>query len=260
MSEAKLYQEETVPEYHQSGLGMYLKCQLQFYFRYLQGIVIPPSAALTLGKSVDEGVTHNLIQKTESRQDLPLGDVLDAYSSKFDAETPGTDWKGEGAGKTKDVGIALIKLHHTKVAPNIQPVTVQEEFNIETDEGYSIGGTFDLTDENGFIRDTKTSKTKYSDDAVETSIQAAVYDFAHEVKKGQKAKGFVFDVLKKTKVPDYQEVVGQVSRHQQDMVLGAFTDMHKNIQTGRFMPAPEGAWWSSKSWCGYWSQCKGKKS
>lgn len=248
------------PEYHQSALGVYLKCQIQYYFRYILGLTRPPGAALTIGKAVDAGATHNFRQKTESRQDLPVSDVLDAFSTEFDREAPGTDWDGESAGTLKDESAALMKLHHKIVAPRIQPVTMKEQFNLETNNGFSIGGEMDVTDEKDLIRDTKTSGKKYDDDFVAHSIQAAVYDTAFEEKKGRKAKGFVFDVMKKTKVPDYQEVAGVVSEHQRQLVLGAFTNMHENLKTGRFMPAAEGAWWCSNGWCGYWDICKGKKS
>lgn len=248
-----------MPEYHQSGLGMYLKCQKQYFYRYIMGLRMPPKSALTLGGAVDSGVTLNLQTKLTTKEPAAIGDVLDAYSTEFDRRSTETDWDGDDAGEQKDAGVKLVELHYEKVAPNLEPATVQEAFRIETDAGYAIGGTLDLTTTDGMIRDTKTSAKAYDEDAVSMSIQAAMYDFAYEVKRGEKAKGFAFDVLKKTKTPAYQEVTGQVSSTQREMLFESISIMHKQIQAGDFLPAPEGGWWCSKKFCGYWPLCKGRK-
>jgi len=253
MSDIKL------PEYHQSSIAMFLKCPRQYMYRYLMGYVLPPKAALTLGKSVDVAVTANLNQKVNTQIDLPESEVLDAYSSCFDKEAPATSWDGEDSGKVKDQGIKMLKVYHRDAAPTIQPKTVQDAFRLETDEGYALGGTLDLTDKDEYIRDTKTSKAEYSPDAVNDSLQATMYDFAHEAKTGKKAKGFIFDVITKHKEPRYQKVVGEVGPGQRERMFESIRLMHKSIERGEFQYAPEGQWFCSKDWCGYWSQCKGKK-
>jgi hypothetical protein len=252
-------QKNKLPEYHQSSLGMFLKCPKQYMFRYMMNLVLPPKAALTVGSAVDCGSTFNFKQKIESKTDLKVDDVLDVYSTEFDKRAPETIWDGENSDKQKDLGAKLVKLHHEVAAPKIQPVAVQESFRIETDAGYAIAGTLDLRDENKIVRDTKTSSKSYSEDAVSDSIQAAMYDFASEVKNGEKPEGFAFDVLVKTKEPKYQEVRGVVSQAQRERLFESINIMHKQIQRGEFQYAPEGAWWCSKDWCGYYSMCKGKK-
>lgn len=246
-------------EYHQSSLGMFLKCPRQYMYRYEMGQVVAPRAALTVGGAVDVGTTANYKQKIETKQDLAVNDVLDIYSSEFDKRAIGTDWDGEDSGKQKDLGARLVKFFQEVAAPKIQPVAVQEAFRIETTAGYAIGGTMDLIDDKQIIRDTKTSAKSYQEDAVSDSIQAAMYDFAYEAKHGVPAKGFAFDVVTKTKEPKYQEVTGVVSSNQRQRLFESINIMHSQIQRGEYNYAPEGAWWCSKDWCGYWSQCKGKK-
>lgn len=248
-----------IPEYHQSSIGMFQKCPRQYMFRYMMGLVLPPKSALTLGRALDKGSGHNFEQKIKTRQDLPVNEVLDVYSTTFDKEATQTDWDGDDAGEQKDLGIKMLKVFHEQAAPKIQPVTVQEGFRLETDQGYAIGGTFDIVDESKNIRDTKTSKTNYDEDAVSTSVQASVYDFAYEATRGEKPSGFIFDVVTKHKVPRYQEVTGQVSENQRNILFESIKIMHSQIQRGEFQYAPEGSWWCSKSWCGYWHLCKGKK-
>lgn len=247
-----------MPEYHQSSINMFLKCPRQYMFRYVMGLVTPPKSALTVGRAFGFAADHNLLQKIESKTDLPVGDVLDAFSTNFDKEATQTVWDGDDPGKLKDLGARMTKVFHEKGAPNIKPVTVQEQFRIETDAGYALGGTFDTVEENHVLRDQKTSKAEYAEDAVETEIQASLYSFAYETKTGV-APDFVFDVVTKHKEPRYQEVKGKVTAPQTERMFEAINIMHAQIGRGEFQYAPSGAWWCSSDWCAYWSQCKGKK-
>lgn len=248
-------------EYHQSEINMFLKCGKQWEFRYERGIVTPPTAALTLGSAVDVSVTKNLAQKVSSKKDLSIEEVLETYSSDFDKRAPSTVWDGEDVGKQKDMGTQMIRLYHERVAPNVRPATVQEKFVIELDAPYNIGGTIDLTEEDRIVADTKTSKNKYADDAVSRALQPAIYDFAYEALRGVKAKAFRYDVLIKPtakKPAELQQVSARVTEADRIHLFDTINNVHTAIEAGVAMPAPEGAWWCSKDWCGYWSMCKGK--
>lgn len=245
--------------YSQSEINTFLKCGKQWEFRYVMGLKTAPRAALTLGKSVDRGVTANLIEKIKTGNLLPLEAVLDAYSSEFDRSKPETEWGEDDAGQQKDMGVKLVTLHHEQIAPKIEPAAVQENFEIETDQGYSLTGTLDVLEKNLTVVDTKTSKKAYSETAVEEEIQPALYDFAVEALSGKPSPGFRFDVLIKTKVPRVQQVSGKVSPQAREFLFESINQMHKAVEAGVTLPAPAGAWWCSKEWCGYWSRCKGKK-
>lgn len=247
-----------MPEYHQSAINMFLKCPRQYMFRYMMNLRVPPKSALVVGISFGDAADFNLKQKIQSKVDLPVADVLDAYSATFDAKAPGTDWDGDDPGAQKDLGAKMTKVFHEKGAPNIKPVTVQESFRLETDAGYALGGTFDTVEEGHVVRDQKTSKAEYAADAVNTEVQSALYSFAYAAKHGTTPE-FAFDVVTKHKEPRYQEVKGKVTETQTQQLFESITIMHSQIQRGEFQYAPSGAWWCSKSWCGYWDQCKGKK-
>lgn len=245
--------------YHQSEIQTFLKCPKQWEFRYVLGQKTPPKAALTLGSAVDAAVTYNLIEKIKTGVDLTAEAVLDTYSTDFDTKAKETEWGDDDAGKQKDMGAQLVRLHHLEAAPTIHPATVQESFLIETDAGYDLGGTIDFTETNGIIADTKTSKNSYDEAAIERALQPALYDFAYESIHKKPAEGFRFDVLVKTKTPKLQRISGKVSARDREWLFDTITNVHKAIEAGVSTPAPDGAWWCSKDWCGYWSQCKGKK-
>lgn len=249
--------------YHQSELQTYLKCGKQWEYRYVQGLRVPPKAALTIGSAVDRAVTHNLIEKIRSGADLPMDAVLDAYSTDFEKRKSETEWGEDNAGAQKDMGAKLVELHHREAAPKIQPATVQEEFVIETDAGYDLGGTIDFTEKSGVIGDTKTAKSKYDEDAIFRAVQPTLYDFAYEALHKVPSTGFRFDVLvkpTKTLPARFQQVQGKVTQDDRLWLFDTIGQVHKSIEAGVALPAADGAWWCSKDWCGFWGQCKGKKS
>lgn len=249
------------PKYHQSEIATFLKCGKQWEFRYVQGIKTPSRAALTVGSAVDAAVTYNLLEKLKTGVDLPKQAVLDAYSGNFDNLSPDTAWGEDDAGKQKDMGVKLITLHHEVIAPRIDPASVQESFVIETDGGYDLGGTIDLTEKSGVIADTKTAKTAYDEDAIARALQPAMYDFAYEAVNGKPATGFRYDVLIKptTKNPARaQQILGKVTPDDREWLFDTIGQVHKAISAGVAQPAADGAWWCSKDWCPYWAMCKGK--
>jgi CRISPR/Cas system-associated exonuclease Cas4 (RecB family) len=248
-------------KYNQSELKAYLKCGKMWEFRYLKGMKTPPSAALTLGSSVDTAVTVNLLQKVSSGVDLPKADVLDAYSSDFEKRKAETEWQDENPGKQKDIGVRLVALHHEELAPRLDPATVQENFILKTNAGYDLHGTMDLVEKDGTVVDTKTSRLRYEEDAVSKNFQPALYDFAFESLRKVPSRGFRFDVLVKptaTRGPTLQQVEAKVTQTDREWLFDAIQNVHKAIQAGVALPAPEGSWYCSKKWCGYWDQCKGR--
>lgn len=250
------------PIYRQSEINDFLKCGLKWTFKHVDKIKMPSRHQLTVGGSVDKGVTHNLIQKIKSEKDLPLNEVLDVYSTEFEVRRPDTDFMDEDPGALKDMGAHLVEVHHKYLAPKLIPETVQENFAIETDAGYDLTGTIDLVEKTEIIVDHKTAKAFYAEDAVSKAIQPAMYDFAYEALRNKKSKGFRYDVIKKptkTKSAEIQQISAQILDSDRQWLFQTIGNMHKAVQAGVALPAPEGAWWCSEKWCEFWHICKGKK-
>lgn len=251
------------PKYHQSSLQAFLKCGKLYEFRYIMGLRTPPKAALTVGRAVDEAVNLNMTRKVQTGEYAPVEEVLDFTADTFAREAADTEWGEDKPDEQKDMAIRLSKLHAEAVAPTIEPATVQEEFTLETDAGYDIGGTLDMTDAQGRIRDTKTMKRGPTTHEVNRAFQPAVYDFAYQALRGKPSTGFVFDILvKPTKTIDVESrtVEGKVTPLDHEWIFNAIDSVHRSIQAGAFPPAPEGSWYCSEKWCGFWNQCKGRKA
>jgi hypothetical protein len=252
------------PRYHQSAINTFLKCGKSYEFRYILGLKTPPKSYHTVGKAVDESVNVNMVRK-KAGEIVALEELRAVAADYFEKERPEVEWDPEEKPDTeKDIAVRLASLHAQRVAPAIEPETVQEEFVLQTDAGYDIGGTLDLTDKAGRIRDTKTaSRQSAGRHVVERAFQPAVYDFAYKALRGKESTGFVFDVLvkpSKTLPEEVRPIEGKVTALDHEFIFQGIDAVHKSIQAGAFPPAPEGSWWCSPDYCGYWNRCKGRKS
>jgi CRISPR/Cas system-associated exonuclease Cas4 (RecB family) len=227
-------------------------------FRYLKGLKMPPVGAVILGKSIHKGLEQNFRHKQQTRLDLPLNKVLEAYSAFFDRtkqEEAEIDWEGENPGQVKDEGIGLIKVYHKNVAPPIQPLAVEEEFELVFENvPYTLRGYLDLVDQFKTIRDTKTARRSYPKDAAQTDIQLTAYNLAYKYLKGEEPKSLCFDVMVRTKQPKIQALQspprtqGQLTRFLK--LLGSIA---RAIKTGIFYPCENQ---QVCSWCGYREICQ----
>lgn len=250
--------------FHQSEIKTYLMCGMSWAFRYVDKIKMPGSVAAMIGNCVDTGVSANLAQKVVSGKDMPIDQVLETCSSEFEKRVPETVFdEEEQPGPAKDAAIRVMEFHHKHVAPLISPVTVQEEFVIQTDAGYDLAGAIDYTDRNDFIGDTKTaSRQRASSYVVNGAFQPAMYDYAFQAMRNRPAKGFRFDIITRPTVklaPEYKPISGQVTEADHAWLFNGITQVHKAIQAGIALPISEGHWKCSPKYCEYFSICKGRK-
>src|ERR1039457_5494706 len=116
------------PHLSVSQIKMYLRCPLQYRYRYIDGIKIPPTGSLLLGKSNHSALEGNYRQKIESKQDLPMEQVSDMFADSWESQVKETVFQeDEKSGETKDDGVNLIIAYHNQVAPSIQPKLVEKE-------------------------------------------------------------------------------------------------------------------------------------
>ncbi len=250
-------------------IQMLLKCGIQWEFRYDKGIVIPPNASLVRGRCGHKTLEKNFKQKINTKVDLPLDEVKDIFSdewerSKFEIAWSEKDLEGESPAKAtakyKDSGIQLIDKFHVEQSPAIQPVTVEDKFEIKFEGNYpSLIGYIDRVDEHEEIGEVKfVGKSPQTDDA-KTDIQLTIYDAAYRVTHGHPPKKLKKQFAIATKAPKTVSLE-EPSRDEETItrLLNRLLVSMQCLKSGIFVPAPQGAWWCSANWCGYWSQCKYK--
>jgi hypothetical protein len=266
----------------QSALDTWKKCQQQGVFRYVMGLKIPSSMSMIQGKAFDKAESHNFAQKIKTQEDVKLTVVQDVLHESFQEETRLRDVIIENENikpvedeedtpsynEAESKALASLKVFHEDQAGKIIPTSSQRKFSISLngfEKPYSLDGVIDLEAKTaeGFegIIDLKLKAKSMSVDEANKSEQLTAYDAAVLAETGSHAKGVGLLATIKTKVPKVQFLSS--SRTDEDTGrflkgLGAVVRQVDLIKDGKLdpMPAPPGAWWCSKKFCGYWQFCK----
>ncbi len=139
-------------------------------------------------------------------------------------------------GKVKDDGIKLITNYHKIVAPKIQPIYVEREFNLNLEDGYKLNGFMDIIDDKDFIVDHKTTKRSMTEDAVKSDLQLTAYALAYRKLEGKEEAGLRFDVMVRTKKPKIQQIKTYRTGQDIDRLLKLFRYVRKAIDSEIFYP------------------------
>lgn len=241
------------PHLSVTQLKTYMRCPLQYFFRYTCGMRTPPTGGLALGRAVHQAIADNYRQKIETAKDLPFEQVADAFSDHWQREAGYTEFEpGEKPGELKDQGVALLRTYQEQVAPNVQPAEVEREFLVQTDASeLPLNGYIDLIDDQGCIVDHKTAKRSFPQDAAERDIQLTAYATAYRALQGEPEKGVRLDVMVKNKKPKVQQLEGTRTQADIDRFLRIVEQVDRGIQTGVHYPN-EGY---SCGICGYRDVC-----
>jgi len=233
-----------------TSMSTYIRCGLQYEFRYGQGIKTPPAVAVIEGSAGHKGQELNYKQKIESRIDLPIGDVLDAVSTTFDDRAGEVeDWEDQKPGDAKDEIINVMRVVHKEHFPIIQPVEVEEErfFDVGS-QPFKVYR--DLKDENGWVRDTKFTKRAKSQGDADNDLQLTVGSYLDKTEK------VCFDCMVKSKKPRVAVIPSHRGPEHWAKLESRVPKILDAISKGIFLPADPTSWACSKKFCGYWNICE----
>lgn len=273
-----------------SSIGTLLKCPKQFEFRYVQGIIIPPGAALITGTAMHktcetyyrDAMTSTTRLTGSQAADLAvvsLEEVLDSGEHII------TSTEVEDAKSTLQM---IAKTYVQEIAQNIKPIAVEEEVRYKSACGVDILAYLDLRRELPFsdeaskalketgvvdnegICDYKITSKKWNLGDLRNSLQFNLYSMItgignieiHNMIKGSKvskklpakpAADGVLDITSNLRVLQYTFNGSQV-----DYFEGLIESAARLITSGIFMPCDPTAWCCTPDWCGYWNLCRGK--
>lgn len=245
-----------------SRIGTFEKCQLQYRYRYIEDKIKPPAIAAVIGTSTHKAVEADLKHKYNEGELMPEDAVADAARDelvnqwaagvKLDRNKPIK--KGEAI----DQAVALSILHHTDVAPEIEPIAIERPFGVQVSEDIRLTGHIDVQVAN-MIRDTKTIKGKPSAMKGDHYAQAQLYAVGAMVTDGELPKGIKIDYLVKNKKPVYVSHEAPVTEKTAQAALDRLTLVSRVIaramESGDFLPAPSDHWACTEKWCGYYDEC-----
>lgn len=111
-------------------IAMYLRCSMQYYFRYVLGIKTPPEIPLASGKGLHAALEWNARHKMKTKEDMPLDDLKDMTADMLDIELNEIEGQATEKGEAKDESIAQVALFRLRDAPSIQPLAVEYPFTL----------------------------------------------------------------------------------------------------------------------------------
>ena len=239
-----------------SQINMYLKCSQQWAFRYIEGFKSPPGAALTLGSCFHGATGKNYEQKIESREDLPVGDVCDVFSTQFEHAKHETAWfEDEKPGEVKDTVIETLREYQKVISPGVQPEQVEMKFQLNfTNLEAKFIGYVDLLDEKGLIIETKTTSRKPSEISHDHKLQTTAYSVGYRTKYKKQESGARIDYAINKKNPEIVSMPLEITARDMDYFLTIVPMVLASMKAGVFIPN-RGHFLCSQRWCGYAELC-----
>jgi hypothetical protein len=254
-----------IPFVSQSMIGQFYRCSEQWRRRWIEKEIIPPGVAARRGTAVHKAAAVNHLQKINSKIDLPLGDLQDATRDEYvrvvkeegifipkDQVSASSKLIGDGL----DSAVSLTAVYHRDLAPQIQPIMVEERQVIDVGLSVELQGTLDTVTENQWLVDIKTAAKSKNINEAHNSLQLTFYAGLYYSKYGSWPERLSLEILVATKEPKHQSLeTTRDSDDWQDLLI-RIKLMLAQIETGLFPPCEPGSWICSPVWCGYFQSCK----
>jgi len=256
------------PHLSWTQINMYLRCGMQYYFRYIKGLKCPPNNALLIGLGTHLTVEANMRYKLENNRMLPR-DEIESRAHENVLRIADEDGVYCVAGQThryvvdesRRVAAICSLAHYDIIAPKLRPKYVEEPFKLKMpDFPYDIHGRIDLEEEpltatnTPIIRDTKTTRMLKSRELA-AQDQMTIYAAYALRKYGIMPSMYVDSIVWGTK--KVRVVPIQAEREKFEIVvLGRrIAAMARALKKGIFLPSLSDQWWCNEKWCGYWHKC-----
>jgi len=216
------------------------------------------------GTCIHRSLAHNYLPKIESREDLPVEDVLDHFSTNFDEEAHITAWMpDEDKGKVKDGGARVLEHYQEIVAPTTQPIDVERKFAVdlswkdgEEPKQAVFKGVIDLVTEKKELVDHKSTKSTPKKPQGSHRQQLAGYVLGKEAVDGEKPNTARLDYLVMTKEPKIVTFEMPITDGQKKFLLSQIPKVVKQMEAGPgYYTANRGNIYCSETGCGYWKIC-----
>lgn len=295
--------EEPVPEYSNgerrpttphmsfSQMSMYLRCSMQYYFRYLQGMKEKPKVSLSIGKGGHAALEWNSKTKIATGTDAPTEAVIQKASDMMDhymSEMPRSEYEVDvEPGGTKDKFLAATRVYRVRDAPGITPIGAEVEFNLDMNEFQSpdaeplpepiriVNGKIDLLFDDTDTRvshseairvgveDEKYVTRKKSQAEVNLSPQLSLYGVVVHKLTGKWPTKIGFrmfhpgttkdspDSIPLLREPEHMSPEALTRRMAR--IAYQFRKVEEGIRAGIFIPTDDPI---SCSWCGFRDRCQ----
>lgn len=260
---------------------MYLRCGMQYYFRYILGLKEPPSLPPTAGTAGHNAVEADGRRKIRTGSNMALDEMLEYFSNTFDLKTKDVELKpDDDKGRVKDDIVASLATYHAHIAPKMLPLQVERSFTLKIDNVRPVQGRIDaitlatkrvpIWQDTGKaeIWDNKFTMARRvkSQLEVDTSIQLSTYDMAFEQDTGKAPRnvGLIQFMPPGRDAIRYPAQVTVITRDPKLMTKEArelrkartihqYQTAEAGIAAGIFIPTDNPM---TCGWCGYRDRCQ----
>ena len=244
-----------------SQMSCYTTCPKKYKLSYIDKVNKMPSSNLILGLALHKAQEFNYKQKIKSHEDLPILEIEEMMTEylmtefKNNKDNPNFFKVKYGKRETGEAMLALsrkmlFELYH-EIMIHTQPLFVELGITLNI-----LGQDFllyiDLIDDKGFVRDLKTSASKYAENCLDMNTQLTAYALAYRTKFNKKEKGVGLDVVTKTKVPTIQQIRGTISDKDIARFLDSLKDINKAIENKIYPPVDNPM---TCGWCDFKELC-----
>lgn len=225
-------------------INMFLRCQYQWYLRYVEGIKIPPKPEMVVGTAFHRAMEENFKHKIEKQTDLPVSDVLDVFDYEFNQKIEEVEEKDDKTiGDLKDSGYSITKEYYTKKAINVLPLEVESYIEHQVSSDIKLQGYADIITEDLTVIDLKTVKRKPSDEVdLAYQLQLETYALSGDILKAE------IHYAVQTKKPEIITISHNLPK--EPRITKIALQVSNAIKTGIFLPNGLGHNWAC-SYCGY---------
>ena len=251
---------------------MYLRCSMQYWFRYVLGLKERPKLAMSVGRGGHSALEYNARHKIKTGEDLPVVDLMDSASDFIDVETSNLDkidLDGQDKGVAKDRALSTIRIFGVRDAKNVHPAGVEVEFNLDLNEPNKepiriINGKIDLIDEDSGVEDYKFIGRARSQNEVDISPQLTLYGKVFQALTGRipSRTGYRMFIMgdRPTSIPDTRLLLRDASLMTPEAqnkrfarLAFQFRQVERGIRSGVFVPTDDP---KTCAWCGYRDRCQ----
>ena len=253
-----------------SQISMYLRCSMQYKFRYILGLKEPPKLPIAVGKGGHSALEYNGRFKMRTGGDLLVPDMLDLASMFIDQESESVEAPAVEKGEAKDRAVAAIRVYQTKVAPTIRPAGVEVPFDLDLNDPHDeqgplhiVEGRIDLITTDAGIWDDKFVRQARSQDEVDLSPQLTLYSKVFHTLTGKYPRrvGYQMFLPGSTRTaPDSRSIERNADLMTPERQASRFTrltlqfrEVQRAIAAEVFIPTDDP---KTCSWCGYRDRCQ----
>lgn len=251
-------------------INMYRTCGKQFYFRYVKGLISPPSIALVEGRAVHQGIATGYLEASKDKNrkvevDVMLDAAHDAWNrgkKELDPHDPANRDEDPEEVVLKRCRVFLEKYNQsymTQLCAHVDdtgPVVERRFFVTVGELKIPVMGYIDLVADTvdpekvaeTIVIDHKVVGRARTEEDARGDLQLTVYSAV----TGVPLVGFHSFV--KNKVPIIREVRSSRTSADRKWMKYVIQEVAQAIAKGVFPPTASG-WKCSPTYCGYWQMC-----